>query len=261
MRARDFFASNPVFRVEEFHAARAHGEQSRQTGRNLLRYHVEKGHILSIRRGLYATPTGAADPYLLASKIASDAVLAYHAALQFRGCAYSVWRRYPVLTRGRERRLAFDGLEFLPVQAAPRLREREDLGGFIRAELHRDVTTTIRVTSLERTLVDVFDVPRLGGGWEEIWRSLDMVEFFDLEAIIQYALVLGVALTTARVGYYLERNRERLMVEERHLDRLEQHRPRQPRYFDGRQRGGALAPRWNLYIPPEISDAVWEEPG
>ena len=259
MGALDFFASHPVFTADEFHLAAENRERSRQTSQNLLRYHVEKGRIASIRRGLYATPMGATDPYLLASKLASDAVVAYHAALQFRGFAYSVWRRYPILIRGRESPLEFDGFEFLPVQASPRLRARDDLGGFITAELHGGVKTTVRVTTLERTLVDVFDAPRFGGGWEEIWRSLDMVSFFDIEAVINYTLILGVALTTARVGYYLERNRERLMVEESHLRRLEQHRPRQSRYFDSQQRGGALDRRWNLYIPREIADTTWEE--
>ena len=30
----------------------------------------------------------------------------------------------------------------------------------------------VRVTTLERTLVDVLDASNHGGGWEEIWRLL-----------------------------------------------------------------------------------------
>jgi hypothetical protein len=33
----------------------------------------------------------------------------------------------------------------------------------------------LRVTTLERTLVDALDRPDLAGGWEEIWRSYDDV--------------------------------------------------------------------------------------
>jgi len=44
---------------------------------------------------------------------------------------------------------------------------------------------------LERTLVDVLDAPEHGGGWEEIWLSLESVEFFDLDAVIEYALKLA----------------------------------------------------------------------
>jgi hypothetical protein len=75
----------------------------------------------------------------------------------------------------------------------------------------------VRATTLERTLVDVLDAPRHGGGWEEIWRSLESVVFFDLDTVADYALKLRSATTAARVGFYLEQHREALMVEEKHL--------------------------------------------
>jgi predicted transcriptional regulator of viral defense system len=43
---------------------------------------------------------------------------------------------------------------------------------------------SLNVTTFERTLVDVLDAPRHGGGWEEIWRSLESVEFFDIDGAI-----------------------------------------------------------------------------
>ena len=81
------------------------------------------------------------------------------------------------------------------------------------------------MTTLERTLVDVLDMPRHGGGWEEIWRSLESVEFFDVDAVTDYALKLGSAVTVAKVGFFLEQHREELMLEESHLKRLQEHVP------------------------------------
>jgi predicted transcriptional regulator of viral defense system len=43
-------------------------------------------------------------------------------------------------------------------------------------------------TTFERTLVDVLDAPDFGGGWEEVWRSLEMVEYFDLAAVVEHTL-------------------------------------------------------------------------
>ena len=79
----------------------------------------------------------------------------------------------------------------------------------------------LRVTNLERTLVDVLDRPGLSGSWEEIWRSLESVEFFDLDKVVEYALLLGNATTAAKVGFFLEQHRETLMVEDRHLKELQ----------------------------------------
>ena len=103
---------------------------------------------------------------------------------------------------------------------------------------------------LERTLVDLFDRPDLGGGFEEVWRSLATVECFELDAVTEYAALLGNATTVAKVGFFLEAHRERLMVSDAHLARLRRRRPRQPHYFEKRDAGkGRLAARRNLVVP------------
>ena len=117
-----------------------------------------------------------------------------------------------------------------------------------------------RVTSLERTLVDVLDRPDLSGSWEEIWQSLESVEFFDLDKIVEYALLLGNATTGAKVGFYLEQHREPLMVEGYHLKTLQDLRPRQPHYLDrAKRKFGRLVSKWNLVVPREVFERAWGE--
>src|SRR5690606_41212688 len=89
----------------------------------------------------------------------------------------------------------------------------------------------LRVASLERTLVDVLDRPDLSGSWEEIWRSLESVEFFDLDQVVEYVLLLENATTAAKVGFFLEQHKETLMADDAHLNPLRSLRPRQPHYF------------------------------
>lgn len=262
-RPTDFFVRHPVFRYEEFVAAHAgRGSRSRQTSASVLKQHVAAGRLLHVRRGLYAAvPRGvdpashAIDPYLLATKLADDAVVACHAALQFHGKAYSVWNRFHYLTRARQKRFAFHGLEFVPIQAPAALRARADLGGGV-AE-HRHAGGVARVASLERTLVDVLDAPERSGGWEEVWRSLEMVEYFDLDAVLAYTRLLGSALTAARVGFFLELHREPLMVEAHHLNALRELAPAQPRYLDSRREPGKLVKGWNLVVPERVLARSW----
>ncbi|MEE8193339.1 MAG: hypothetical protein V3T74_11380 [Gemmatimonadales bacterium] len=149
------------------------------------------------------------------------------------------------------------GVEFLPVQAPVAVRNLPDLGGGVGEKRHAG--GVVRVATLERTLVDVLDRPDKGGGWEEVWRSLEMVEFFDLDAVIDYALRLGSALTVARLGFFLEQHRETLMVEDRHLDALRAHAPAQPRYFDSARESGKLVTDWNLVVPERVLERAWEE--
>jgi predicted transcriptional regulator of viral defense system len=262
-----FFARHPVFRYDEFVAAHAgRGGRSRQTSASVLKQHVAAGRLLHLRRGLYAVvPRDAdaashpVDPYLVATQLADDAVVAHHAALQFHGKAYSVWSRFHYSTRARQKRFAFRGLEFVPVQVPAALRGRADLGGGVVE--HRHAGGLARVATLERTLVDVLDAPGRCGGWEEVWRSLEMVEYFDLDAVLAYARLLGSALTAARVGFFLEQHRERLMVETRHLALLRELAPAQPRYLDSKREPGKLVKGWNLVVPERVLARSWAEVG
>ena len=118
----------------------------------------------------------------------------------------------------------------------------------------------VRVTSLERTLVDLLDRPDLGGGWEEIWRSLESVEFYDLDRVVEYVKLLSNSTTTAKVGFFLDQHRDELMVEDRHLDPLRALRPANPHYLDRRKReSGHVVADWGLVVPKEILDRSWAE--
>jgi len=265
MKPLDFFDQHPVFTHAEFAAAHSgRGRRSTRTTQNILAQHVTGGRLLRVHRGLYATlPPGAAadsftpDPYLVATNFADDAVVAYHAALQFHGKAYSVSSRFTYLTRRRLRPFEFRGAEFVAVLLPATLRAlRRPAGGVLE---RRHAGGMVRVTTLERTLVDVLDAPDHGGGWEEIWRSLESVEFFDLDAITDYALKLGSALTVARVGFYLEQHREPLMVEDRHLKALRARAPAQPRYFDRERGSGKFVRSWNLVVPEQVLSRSWAE--
>lgn len=262
----DYFATHPVFRFEDFAFEHRGGcVRKHEASQAAVKQHVRAGNLLRIRRGLYAVvPRGLSpenlvvDPYILASHLAPDAVVAYHGALQFHGKAHSVFRRFAFLTCMRAKPFTFRGSEFVPVPVPPPLRKLSDLGGGILKK-HRD-GVSVRVTTLERTLVDVLDAPRHGGGWEEIWRSLESVEFFDLDAVTDYVLKRGSAVTVAKVGFYLDQHREELMVEDRHLDRLREHAPSHPMYLErGKREPGKLLAHWNLVVPERVLNRTWAE--
>lgn len=198
------------------------------------------------------------DPYLLAGKMTTDAILAYHTALEFHGRAYSVYQRFFYLTEKKSLPLTFRSYEFRCVLLPQSLRaKRQERFGVIERER---VGISIQVTSLERTLVDLLDRPDLGGSWEEIWRSLESVEFFDLEKVVQYAFLLGNATTIAKVGFFLEQHRDELVVDEVHLLALRNNRPRSPHYMARRDRkSGHLVTNWNLVVPTEVLERSWAE--
>jgi predicted transcriptional regulator of viral defense system len=260
-----FFATHPVFTHGEFATAHtAHG-RSEATSNAILKRYVATGRLLRVRRGLYAAvPPGREhqgfqpDSYLIAAKCQEDAVIGYHSALSFHGTAYSVWSRVQAVTCRRLRRFSFQNEHFVFIQAPPEVRSLPDSGGGVKRHPHGG--SEVRVTTIERTLVDLMHAPQYGGGWEEIWRSLDMVEFLDLGAVVEHALRMRTALTAARVGFFLEQHQTPWMVEDTHLAPLIAARPKQPLHWDRRRESGTLQPRWNLVIPDTVLHRDWEEP-
>ncbi len=265
MWVRDFLATHPVFTVTDFqHAHREHGSANWQTVNSLLAYHVREGNILRIRRGLLAavpygyTPESVpVDPFLVTMGLSNDAVVAFHAALQFHGCAHTIHNRYQYLTSARRRPFQFRGQEFVPVTGGvPDWHTGIDHG----VVEQRHAGALVRVTTLERTLVDVMSMPQFGGGWEEIFRSLGFIGFLDIDRVVRDAAQRD-SLTAARTGFYLEGRRDELGVDETNLALLQERSPRQPWYMGpGRQTGGRLVKRWNMIVPETILERLWEEP-
>jgi len=266
MKHEAFFRRHPVFTGEELaRYLSSCGELNSRTQESLLAYHRKAGHVLLVRRGLYAVvPLGAdpasypVDPFLVAAKLTKDAVLSYHTALELHGRAYSIGERFtysasrplnPVIFRTH----VFRGAKF-PRALRQAGKEHFAVGTVDRAGLD------VRVTSLERTLVDVLDRPNLSGSWEEIWRSLESVEFFDIDKLVEYALLLRNATTAAKVGFFLEQHREPLMVEEVHLRPLHDLQPRRPHYLDrSKRKSGRLVSGWNLIVPTGVLERSWGE--
>jgi len=265
MKPRAYFARHPVFTHEEFVRAHTAAGRSEHTSNAALAQGIEAGRLIRVRRGLYAsvvpdcaTEAAQPDPYLVATKLRPDAVVAYHGALAFHGVAYSEWNRIQYVTAARVRAFQFRGIEFVGEQAPAAVRSLPDFGGGVLVRPHAG--GEVRVTSLERTMVDLLHAPSRTGDWEELWRSLEMITFLDLDEVESLALLHDSALTAARVGFVLEQQRDAWMVEDKHLKRLEGHAPRQPRYIDGRREHGSLVSRWNLIVPESILQRHWDEP-
>ena len=260
----DFFGRHPVFTYEEFAAfLDADGPRSVKTRDSLLAHHMKARRIFRVRRGLYVSiPYGASvdtfpvDTFLLAGKMTDDAVLAYHTALGFYGKAHSVQERFLFITGKAIRPANSRGYEFRGVRFPHVLVKKQQ--EFFAVDRAERAGLRVRVTSLERTLVDILDRPTLGGGWEEIWRSLESVEFFDLDKVLAYTLLLENSSTAAKVGFYLEQHRKELMTGDSHLARFRELVPRQPTYMD-KDLGGHLVKEWNLLVPTQILDRSWEE--
>ncbi len=254
VKLEHFLATRRVFTRAELAAVlRSRGSTAPATVSSHLARWQRQGRLQRVKQGLYLkvetgqTPGAQAPDYLvLAAKMAPDAALSYHTALEAHGVAQSVFERFTFATWTKAQRLRFQGREFVPVRPRAALRRARKERAWI--EPMERAGAEISVTTLERTVVDVFDRPDLCGGAEEVWRSCTSIPALDLRELESYLRLLKARTLAAKVAFFLEQRAEELVVPRLLLDRLRALRPRVPVYVDRRAKGRLIS-RWNLIVP------------
>lgn len=163
----------------------------------LLLSYQRKGLITKIRRNLYcvtnlATGTPEASKMQIASAISPTAAVAYHAAMEYHGVAHQVFYELCVVSTTRFTPFEFDGTHFTYV--------RNPLDeGIVQPEFGGGV----RVTDLERTVLDCIDRIDLCGGVEELLHCMEAVTYLDETKLSNYLNLYGKASLFKKAGYVL----------------------------------------------------------
>ena len=262
-----FLAVEPVFTSSELVAYLAdHGESDPfHAARCLEEGWLGEGRVVVVRSGLFAVVGEGRDPErfqpmpdLVATKMAADAVVSHHSALDFWGVSYSLWFDAVYSATEPVPPLAFRAMCYRGVRFPQRLIDSGNQHFGVVTRTYAD--GTVRVTSMERTLVDVLADPDYGGSWDEIYQSVTRADHIDVESVAAYCRLRdGGPALRAKVGFFLDQHRELWGIDNCDLD---QFRPKDP--------GPAVhldpAPLelthyvedWNLVVPVEVVERQWE---
>jgi len=264
MKPERFLATHWLFTRAELVEHLRPGSRSTATVDSHLARWRREGRIARVKQGLFLRldPPGeprtyAPDFHALASRMAPDAALAHHTALEILGHAQSLFERLTFVTWTKTKPMTYEGRRFVPVRPRASLLAAD--GGERWIERTERSGVEVRVTNLERTVADVLDRPGLSGGTDEVWRSLSSIPALDLRLLEGYVVALRSRTLAAKVGFFLESRREELVVTESLLDRLRALAPSGPVYLD-RRRGGRLVSRWGLVVPTEFVPGTQGEP-
>jgi len=254
-----FFKTHPLFHHGELVSyLQSVGKFNQNTLKAALQYHLTKKHIGRIRRGYYVVTsdflvnsTVENDHLLIAAHMMPDAIISYHTAMEFHALAYSIGSIIYFNSDERIGQLVTAYGSYQQV-AHPSALKAQNI--FLETQLHDRMGMDIRVTTIERTLVDCLHRPELSGGWEEIWRSFESIHFLDIERVIRYALQLGNATTIAKTGFFLEQHKEQFSVKDEQLNHLACYRPKSKHYMERSHKGAVkFLKRWNLIIPAQYA--------
>jgi predicted transcriptional regulator of viral defense system len=262
-KTASFLSAHPVFTRAEFAAAFGHPANAANVT-SLLRHHLRAGNIKRVSREVFAAvPAHLAaermviDRFAAASKLRADGVLGFHSALELHGIAYSEFNEVQLISAGRTElvELPFGACRFV---TPPKALVEAGKADYLTTTMDRQ-GVAVRVTAVERTLVDVLHRPELAGGAEEVLKSLDLVRYLDPAKVADYVELLDNRSIASVCGWWLEKRRAALGVTDEMLARLRARLPRSKHYALGAEPGHAvLVDPWRVLLPPQAVDAAFE---
>lgn len=138
-----------------------------------------------------------ADKLLIASKIRDEYYLGFHTALEYYGCAHSLYNEAYICVKVRDR---FDPFQYGRFSFRPVFVEDTD----IEVEDKRYQGRILRVSSKERTFLDCLDRVQYAGGWEECLKRLEGLRDLNFQKVINLVLKREKDILLRRAGYVLE---------------------------------------------------------
>ncbi|MFT3713053.1 MAG: hypothetical protein QM817_35820 [Archangium sp.] len=242
-----FIAQNPVFSLGDLRVAYKHMGRKPAAAREAIAYHLANGTIVHLRRGLYSHPSGV-DPYVIATRLTPDAIIAYGGALCFHGLT-PLRHSIQYVTSMRTDELVRNEIIYTPVRSQTRSKAYGLLDGAVSAG------QPIRVTSLPATLVDCLDRVDLVTDWEELWGVFSDLKTVDWDAVLEHWKALGKSpLLASRLGVFFSSSRH--LRQHAFLTQLERVSLQKPAYFhrssSAGARGQAFVAKWQIILPPEL---------
>ncbi len=258
-----FLENHPVFTSEELRKYLRLPEGTRKLS-DTIQHNKKMGRVGAVKTGLYyavrpgrTSQSMPIDPYQLAAKLADDAVLAFHTALDLLGYGHSMFNTYYYYSSWPHPAMKFRNDHFRCVLVPQELQKKSS--ALFGTEKHERLGVKVVLTDKERSLVDALERPQFCGGFEEMYQSLEKMPFLQPDHILEYLQLRRQKNLFARVGYFLEQHRQQFQIEESFLNLIEQDKPTQPLYWDRSRKGGVLKRRWNLIVPEDVDNRKWEE--
>ena len=213
-----------------------------------IRNYLKKGYIERIRRDLYAVismETGQAVPnrYQIASRVTDASYVSHHSAFEFYGYANQVFYDVYFASEKRVKTFSYDGLTYCP------LTYRGSVGV-------TETNTDIRVTSIERTVIDsIADFEKIGG-LEELLRCLLLIPTLDSDKLLASLELYNRGQLYQKTGYILESIREELSLPEYFFAECEKHSSSSKTYLFEKQDDFVLFPKWKLFAPKNLQSII-----
>ncbi len=221
-----------------------------RTADSVLYLHKKKGLITSIRRNLYTAislETGhpVCTPFEIASFISPDSYISHHSAFEYHGMANQVFSDIYVSSSSKFTDFEFDGKNFVRIQS----------------KMCDGVKTIgkVRVTDVERTIIDSIKDFNKIGGLEELLRCLAMVTFASEEKLVKYLTIYNNQFLWQKNGYILSCF-PNMKLSDSFFEECKKNVQKSVRYLyeELKYEEPTFLPEWGLFVPKNMMKDLYE---
>ncbi|MDW7670529.1 MAG: type IV toxin-antitoxin system AbiEi family antitoxin [Bacillota bacterium] len=222
---------------------------NRKTAYSLLDRLMKKGLVKKIRQNVYscvnpATGQVIASRYQIACAVNDSAYLSHHTAFEYHGVAHQVFYDMYVSSKTKFRSFEFDGIRYRYVAS------KVDAG--VVEPKHSE---KVRVTDLERTVIDsIKDFEKIAG-FEELLQCLDRVPYLDEDKLKRYLAVYEMQVLYQKTGFLLAHYRQQMQLSAAFFDHCKSRIGKSTRYLLRDRVGGShYNGEWQLVVSEGVFD-------
>lgn len=223
--------------------------ENKKTAYSLLYRLMDKGLVKKIRSNVYscvnpATGGVIASRYQIACASSSSAFISHHTAFEYYGFANQVYYEVYISSETRFRDFEFQGISYKYITS-----KMND--GVIKPKNSEG----IKVTDLERTVIDsIKDFEKIGG-FEELLNCISAIHYLNEEKLIAYLNIYNIQALYQKTGFLLEQYMHEIQLSQSFIDYCKSKIGRSTRYLTKEAiYEGDYNSEWKLVVPKGLFD-------
>ena len=220
------------------------------TAKSLLASGTCDATICHIKTNLYAVTdlaTGqcAANKFEIASSISETACVAYHSAMEYHGMGHQLFNEMSVFSDSAFRTFEFEDITY--IRRNPKIKE----GVMVPV-----MNSKVKVTDLERTVIDCIDRIKYAGGLEELLNNFLSVAYIDETKLKTYLDAYGKSSLYQKAGFLLSMYRKQWGLSAGFFRHCKAHIGKSTRYLTDVTDNTAYDSEWRLCVPENMSNLM-----
>jgi predicted transcriptional regulator of viral defense system len=186
------------------------------------------------------------DAILIAVKSTNKAFLSHYTALTIHGLAERYTNQIYNTTTKHQRNIKYHEIKINYIKTIPKK--------FFGYKTMTYSNERIKISDLERTIIDVINKPKYAGGWNETINCLKNFDKINYIKLIGYLKKFNNKTITRKTGYILEKLNN-LNPSQKTIEEIKELSGSNNLYFDTTKKG-IYDQKWNLIIPENIIEAI-----